>query len=712
MKTITMSFLAITLSILSCLGTAVHAWAGEAEDTSETVWLEPVIVNAEKRSEEAQEVPIGMSVLEQDDLLNMEIDSAADLAAHIPNLEFHDFGSRRHGLVFLRGIKSLPAGQAGIGFYVDGVNYNKAYMFGFPMFDLERVEVLRGSQGTLYGRNTTGGVINMYTAKPGNEFTSGVRTTFGNLGSREVQASSSGPLIEDKLFLGVYGQMERREGFMENDVAADGPDGRQQEGMAGRVKLRYLGSEDWETTLSLDAQHHDDGAYPLRRTSRNAYVKAGNFDADEYYHYSHDFEGEQEVDFYGGSLDSELQTSAGTLRSVTGVRVYDSNEWIDVDFSALDVRRQNYRQKDVDISQEFRLASPAGDGPLQWLVGTYLYHLDGDGMVNVYFGDDAGASAGRENRTKTTLRNTGAALFGEGTYTFFSKFDVTLGLRAEYEHAEGISTQTNIPAGAAATVTAAYEEQANYTALLPKLTLGWHFTDDIMAYASTGKAHKVGGFNTASAPDGSFGYDDESSLQYELGVKTLSLDKRLMVNVAAFYTEIEDEQLPLYQANLTRGYLDNAGESHRLGLELESEFKLTESWTLNGSYSWIEAEFDEYEDSVNDIDYAGKKVFCVPDYSFALGLGYRAEIEEGVDLFGRFDMSGVGPQFFDNANEVGQANYELFSTRIGLQWEGLEASLWAKNIFDRHYVAFENTGSGIAEDGEPRTFGISLSYVF
>jgi len=701
----------LLLTLFTFMPRGAHA-AGFGNATAGDMVLAPVVVTAEKRAEEAQKVPASVTVFGRSEIEDKNITNAADLAEEAPNLEFHDFGSRRHGLLFLRGIKSLPGGQAGTGFTVDGVTYDKAYMFGFPLFDVDRIEVLRGAQGTLYGRNTTGGVINVHTAQPEDEFSSTVGTTVGSYGSLELRANASGPLVEDRLWLGVYGLAHQEDGFMENDVAADGEEGRHQDGKAARINVRCLATEDLEMTLSLDAQHHDDGAYTSRRTERNSYVLSGVYDVDDEYHYSHDFEGSQEVDFWGASLNTQWRTSLGTLHSISGYRNYDSDEWIDADFAPLDYMRKNYRQQDEDLSQEFRLTSPEDDGPLKWLVGAYAYHLDDEANVSNHFGSDAGTASGMEVRFDTTRKNSGGALFGEGTYTLFPRLDLTLGLRAEYEHAEGESTRTNISAAGVSSVPAAFDREDDFTALLPKASLAAHLTDDVMAYATVARAHKSGGFNDASAPSGEESYGEEDSWLYELGVKSYALDRRLMVNAAAFYTVIDNEQLPLYQASVKQGYLANAGKSHRTGVELESQFKLTEAWTLSGSGSWIDARFDEYEDASLGLDYAGERVFCVPEYSYQLALDYRDRIAPDWVLFGRAELSGVGSQYFDNANTVRQGAYELVNLRLGFQWNALECSLWVKNLLNRQYVAFENTEAGIAEDGKPRTVGLSVNYTF
>lgn len=348
--------------LLFLLLAAVPCLASESnstEDSGRGVTLEPVVVTAEKRAQDAQNVPAGITVMDKGDIEDMKIDAIRDLSEHVPNMDYHDFGSRRHGLLFMRGIKSLPGGQAGTGFTLDGLSYSKAYMFmGLPLLDVDRIEVLRGAQGTLYGRNTTGGVVNIHTAEPGNEFASDASVTYGNYGNKELRANASGPLVKDKLYIGLNALAAAEDSYMTNDVDTGGDSGRHKEGFAGRVKLKYAPGGDWQTTLSLDGQQHDDGSFPLKRTERNGYVKAGKYAADGLYHYSHDFESTEDTDTWNLNLNTKVDTGIGALQSITGYQNYRCTEWIDADMSPDDSLRKRMFMSDKDLSQEFRLASP------------------------------------------------------------------------------------------------------------------------------------------------------------------------------------------------------------------------------------------------------------------------------------------------------------------------------------------------------------------
>ncbi|WP_147820710.1 TonB-dependent receptor [Salidesulfovibrio onnuriiensis] len=703
-------FMALLAALALVCAAAPCARAGQ-EEKKEDLRLEPVVVNAEKRSEEVQDVPASITVLEEGDLRDMGIKNTDDLARHVPGLEFNDFGSRRHGLMFLRGIKNLPTTEPSTGYYVDGVNYSKPYMFNFPLFDVERVEVLKGPQGALYGRNTVGGVINVLTRQPGNEVVFSAGTTLGNFGQKEVRGNWSGPLVEDRLFLGIYGMAAARDGFMENDVDTGGKDGRYQDGKAARMKLRYLANPDWELGLILDAQQHDDGAYSGRRTSRNSLVKAGAVGTDSRYHYSHDFDGSQENECWGATLNSVYETGLGSFHSITGYRDYDSDEDIDADFSPLDVMRKQYVQRDQDFSQEFRLNSSEGDGPLEWLVGTSFFNLHSRTEVTNRMGADH-AAPGMKVAFDTDRHNMGASAFGQGTYTFWERFDLTLGLRYEYEHADVDAEQLNTPAGGPASVAASHDGAMHFGALLPKVSLAWHLDDDHMLYGTISRAHRSGGFNDASAPSGKEAYAEEYSWLYEVGLKSMFMDGRLMFNLSGFYTSIDDEQLPLFKTGTMQSYIDNAGKSYRTGIEIESRYRLTEELGLDANFSWIEARFEEYEDPAVGADYAGNRVFLVPNYTYGLGLDYRHALNGDWNLVGRADITGVGSRYFDDGNTVEENPYDLVDLRFGVEGEHLACTLWVKNVFDKEYTVFENTTAGIAEDGAPRTFGMSLDYSF
>ncbi|MCG8551847.1 MAG: TonB-dependent receptor, partial [Desulfobacterales bacterium] len=470
--------------------------------------LEAVTVTSQKREEILQDVSGSITSFSQIELEDAGIDSILDLSRLVPGLEFDDF---RHGAMFLRGIKSMPSSEPGTGFYVDGVNYSKSFMFGFPLFDVERVEVLKGPQGTLYGRNTIGGVINVHTVEPTNQAMCRLGGTLGDYGKKEFQGSVSFPLIQNRLFMRIAGAASEQDGYSENDVSPeshDNKDGHHLDGKAGRVKFRFLPTEKWDIALNIDGQWHDDGAFPTSRTERNPQVKTGLVPADAPYHYSNDYDGWQERTFWGAALNTKYDLKNVQLTSITSYRDYDRNEGIDTDFSALDLKRRKYRTREKDFSQEFRIVSDIDSALFKWQAGVNYFHLDTENTnANIFRPGMALSPSNPLNGTGTRAFftdnvNAGGAVFGEVTYTLWHRLDLTGGLRYEYERAETDSAMRDMPDGAAAIERGRISSENSFSTLLPKVTAGWHFTDAHMAYTTFSEAHRSGGFNGFSAPQG------------------------------------------------------------------------------------------------------------------------------------------------------------------------------------------------------------------
>ncbi len=679
------------------------------------IQLEKLTVTAEKKVQSIKDIPASITALGSVLIEDAQIQDMDDFAAFTPGLEFRNAGSRRHSLSFMRGIKNAHNAEPAMGYYVDGVSYSKSYMFDFPLFDVKRIEILKGPQGTLYGRNTMAGVINVITSEPGNETKGKISANTGTDNLWEFEGDLSGALVENALFLGASFLRKEQDGYMKNDVDA-GDNGRYTEGEGGRIKLRYLPSDRFNMTLNIDGQRWDEGAFPLRLTKRNSLVKKGLFPADKNYHYSHDFEGSADTDFWGSSLSVNYYFQESVLTSITGYRDYHVNEFIDSDFSPLDITRMQYDQKDRDFSQEFRLASSEDKRIFTWLTGLYYFTNDSDNETTAYYrfkmvGNPANPFG---NKTGSRLNisdgeNTGAAIFGQGTCNFNTSLGLTLGLRYTYEHAEMNWSQHNISADGAISDVNFPAKSNDFTSLLPKVTLAWNLTDDDMVYTTFSGGHRGGGFNKISSEYNS-SYNEEMSWLYEVGTKSSFPAQNMTVSLSAFYMRIEDEQIVKFDPDLNSPYTVNAGESHRLGFEAELYLSPLKGLDINIGFTALEAEYDEYSNPAQRIDYSGNQVFNVPNFSGNIGVQYRCPFYNEWNFLGRVDISGIGTRYLDDANIVKEDPYALVNTKIGIENEHVDVYFWVKNMFDQHYVIFENTTKGIAEDGAPVSGGVTLTY--
>lgn len=458
---------------------------------------------------------------------------------------------------------------------------------------------------------------------------------------------------------------------------------------------------------------------PLRRTERNALVQSGSLDVDPAYRYSHDFEGTAEDSFWGASLNADCRLGNHTLTWISGFRDYKDRESVDSDFSPFDMTRLNYAWDEETVTQEIRLASPeSGPDAVTWLAGVYYFYNDGDssqehlyrsGMVgNPYnpFGSDTGT-----RRFDFAGENYGGALFGQASVRVFNDFELTGGLRYEHQKATMERTRTDTPdSGGASRLV--YPDAANtFDNLLPKASLAWHLTPHHRIYATFSCGQRTGGFNTTTLSE-YMAYDAEESRLYEIGAKLGFPDQRLNLSLAGFYMDIDQEQVTLFNLETNTPYIVNAGQSHRLGLEVELDWTLAPGLTLDAGLTLLQAEYDQYSDPALGTDYEGNRAFSVPNYTFNVGIGYRRPVWPGWDVMGRADLAGVGSRYFDDANSVREGAYELVNLKLGLEGDHMDIYVWARNLLDRQYVVFENTSKGVAEDGAPRTLGISVRYRF
>ena len=267
----------------------LSAWSLPA-GAEETYKLDPVLVTAEKRTENVQDVPVSVTAISEQQIKDSGIRSIQDVARQVPNLFIANWGFRGNSYAFIRGIGAVNNDPA-IGFYVDDVNYMDSRVFDTNLFDIERIEVLRGPQGTLYGRNSLGGVVNIVTKKPDNEFHYGLEQTVGNENLYETTLYMRAPLIKDKLFFGVSGTSEQMDGYNTNDFLDKKVDRRR--GLNGRMQLRWMPTDKLDVTANVDGEKVNDGVFPLTDMDQ----------ADKNpHHVSYNYEGRDKRDTLGSSL--------------------------------------------------------------------------------------------------------------------------------------------------------------------------------------------------------------------------------------------------------------------------------------------------------------------------------------------------------------------------------------------------------------------------
>jgi iron complex outermembrane receptor protein len=681
----------------------------QEKKASEEYKLETMTVTAQKREENVQDVPASISVFSDIEIEDADIRDTIDLTRLTPNVYVRH--ATCENVIVIRGISGFDGSlYSPTGFYVDDVNFPLHFMHNPHLFNIERVEVLKGPQGTLYGRNSESGVINIITKQPDNELRGKIfgeygnyDTSHGNVDSYRTGGNISGPLIRDKLYLGLAGQWEDSDGFMKNEYNDDDKAGKIDH-LNGRGTLRWTPTDKWDISLIADAMDTDDNIGYIRfldgpfKTDRHSI----NYDFGGYYW-------EQEGN--GQNLRVKYEGDLFNLLSVTGRRDYEQKLANDTDLSPFPtLGSHSFKWENDLLSEEVRISSPNNHGPFEWLAGLYGFKEKTD----IDFKTQA-----MGNR-KTDIDIKGYAVFGQGTYTLFDQLHLTAGLRYDYIDLEGDQTYEFIDPWTGIPQTIDFGKDFDNDEILPKFSIAYDFTDDIISYASVSKGYLAGGYHyTGATCEENFTYDPEYTWNYEIGTKTSWLNNRIMANLSAFYIDIEDKQVSEWHPTLPAATtITNAAEAHSMGVELELQARPMQGLDFFAGFGYTDTEIDDWIATEMDMttyqivtyDYEGKDLPNAPEYTYNLGIQYR----HLSGFFGRVDLLGTGSFYCDPKNRLKEDGYELVNLRLGYEREHFDIVCWCKNVFDEEYETGKvEFGSGeMGEDGEPRMFGATVTYRF
>ncbi len=539
-------------------------------------------------------------------------------------------------------------------------------MHNLDFLDIERVEVLKGPQGTFYGGNSESGVINVITRQPTDTFSGSISCDVGAYPSADedpffskIRAGVSGPLRPDQLYFGVSGMWENNEGYMIN-AETDEDDAGEMKRYNGRFTLRHTPSDAFSVSLVADAMKNEDkiGVYRF---------ETGPYITDPYT-VRHEQTDWSDENGNGQALKIKYQGSGFEFLSVTGRRDYVNNNQQDYDCTSDPMNNWGEVVADYDdriLTQEFRLSSDNA-AAFKWLCGIYAFNED----TKI---QRANAVAMTDDLTR--IDNKGYAIYGNGTYTFFDRLHFSAGLRYDVQFQEGASRRQFYDGSSDSPGGLSLEKNQNFKELLPRVSMGYDLADNIYAYGLVSKGFLAGGYNYSMATDPyTFTYDPEYVWNHEAGIKASWLDGRLLTSLSLFYLKILDKQVFEQITGSNPGTkIDNAAKAHTQGLELEISARPVRGLDLfaglgiiKGKYDdWIATEWNDTFTGHTKTDYSGKELPNVPEYTFNLGAQYR--FING--FFIRADVNGVGSFYGDHANTVKEKEYALANLKLGYESE-------------------------------------------
>ncbi|MBK7251777.1 MAG: TonB-dependent receptor [Gammaproteobacteria bacterium] len=672
--------------------------------------LEEIIVTAQKREEALQEIPIAITAFSTRELETQRVSNVLDLLNKVPSVSLTPFvGTRAAPSLFIRGMGSTniqSTKDLATGVYIDGVPLGRAVGLATDIADLERVEVLRGPQGTLWGRNTTAGAISFITQKPDDKLSFGAQLTAGSWDLRSARVKLNVPLT-DKLFARASYTRSENDGWVKNlnttlPNQINFNEDRRKEAL--RLALRYEPVEHVTVDYGYDSSKMIFGNHFYQIVSGPAAV-AGRQESVNRARGLYP----SDTEVSGHNLTIAWDLGAATVRSISAYRELDSQ----TNMNYIDAFTQDNAQGQHQVSQELQLVGNALHDRLKYATGLFFFEEKSRENVATRF-----AGGLLVDSFLVQSKSTSAAVYGQATWTppvLEDRLGVTLGLRYTEDSRKATKTyvRTDLGGGSPGLVIVG---DRDFHSLNPALTLDYAFAPSVNAYAKYSTGYRAGGFSTQSSPQRmAAGYEPEDVKAWEVGVKSDLLEKRLRVNLAAFRNKYTDLQVD--QGRTPNVDVVNAASATVKGAELESAAILARGLTANLFYSWLKGEYQTY--TVDGVDLLSqRRMPLVPRYQFGVGLEYafpHAAIGNfvlNVD-YRKQDKFYSGPQPDTLTAGYGVWNARLQLADIPAGTGSFRVAVWGKNLSDEVYrFATTNFGVYSAYFGAPRSVGVDAIYEF
>lgn len=635
------------------------AWA---EDLGEIIELDTIVVTSQKTLENKQDVPISITALTGEFLEDYEMGNVIDLAQFLPSMDFIQADNHLLSLIH-RGIGGNTTMNKIYTVSIDGVTL--PYAAPNIGLDVRQIDVVRGSQGSLYGRNTLAGVVNVTTELPGSVRNRVIHASYGNYNTTIFQAAVGVP-VSDNSGARIAFAYEKTDGYFENTFL-NADDLNSTEKYSLNAKYRLTGDELGSITLTLIADQFDSGF--------DSYVVGGGLDT------SNNEPGYNDGYLIAPIITWEKEFDSFKLKSISNYSCSNYGFLHDWDFSEYDVSAAEFDENTDSFSQEIRFEGELNQGA-NWLVGVYLLAEDLNTETVVNFGDDAGfwmMSPGVQMSQNSTIKTRNAALFGQFLYPVSDSFEITARLRLDNESRDLDWVGRN-PWGPAT-------EQSfsdSWFAILPSLSLTWKPVDAQLSYFSVSRGYKSGDYNNVQVDSSvvTEAVNPEYSVTYEAGYKMLLLENKMEVNVALFYVDWKDIQVDTPLPDNMNVYIkQNAAEAHSSGIEVEARALLGRGFEiyLGGNYMF-EYEFDQFPNSPAG-DLSQNLLPQTSEYKISLGSIYRHDSGAFVSV----DVTHHGAKFFDEANMFEQGAYTLLNAKVGYEAEGWSVYLYGRNLTDEEY---------------------------
>ncbi len=687
------------LFLLSAACLNVYA-ANEAESP------DIITVTANKVEENILDVPQSITVIDREVLQDKNIDTIIKVMDEIPNMS----GSKEHGFGTssnFRGLNSSTfTNNNPVVIYIDGIPITDKYSYQASLVNVERVEVLRGPQGTLYGKDAIGGVINIITDDTPETMTGHVGAEYGSNNFLNTTFSLNAPLKEEILFAGINGSFRKDDGWITNEYNND-DEAAKSEDKNIRFFLKYKPSDRTDIKLVLSQDDAEESFINGGAVDSSIDINDLNRDSLESASYDMPTNSDTTVDSQSLYINHAFEdfdlSFITTHRNVKAKSVYDT-DYSDV-VTSLGLTQWSDLETETYTS-ELRFSN-ATDSGTKWIAGLYY---DDEKMAQGPYGYESYYSGATyyANVDSVTDSNT-KAIFGQVTFPIADDYELTLGGRYQNIEKEmdasAYSSWGGIPMSDFTLV-----GKKDWNVFLPKIAIAYQGFEGVTPFASVSKGYMPGGFNyfPASNDIAENTFDPQKSINYEIGVKG-SLDD-FIYTASVFYMDISD--IHVYTSDGNNWYTDNAEKAHSYGLELEGTYFLSSNFDVSGSLGLIHSEYDKYEYS-STVNFNGQEVESTPSHTASLTFSYI----QPHGLYGILDIKNQGSvYFYDNANSqfIKEKGHMISNIKVGYKFDGWDVYGYVNNITDEEYVTYylSKTDLSVASFNDPRFIGVGARYVF
>lgn len=691
----------------------------ELLETVEVLGFEGVVGQARRRAASIQDIPESVVTFTGEQIEAIGINNVESFAALVPNLSFNKSQNIGVNFITVRGIPQIRNGDSPVSFVVDGVTIPDANLLNQELYDLAMIEVVKGPQGTLYGKNAIGGAINILTAAPTNFFKNKIKLGIGNGGFYSTQAQFSGPLKKDKIYFRLAGSYKTMDGLLENITLNEKVDFYKDLSLRGQFKFDF--NARFSATLTGQISDTEGGATYIGNAPAGPQLAANDFN----YVIDGNVLGESTLKNTFGSLKLDYLFNKVKLQSITAYNKGDRWHAGELDFLPIDILRQEQLSDAETINQEFRLNSTESNARLNWDLGLFFQVSERDLITSAFadlgFFSQPPAPTGDliltnfvESKPLSDYTNkfSTIAFFAFLDYQLTDKLTLSAGLRYDNDKIEQDNRNEQ------------FIRDKSDQELQPKLSISYKGSENVLWYANYGRGYRSAGFNSTTTVLFDNEFNAETSNNYEFGLKSSFKENRVIFNFAGFYTAFNNQQqyaVALGITGLTLGSF-NYPESRMYGFEGDFKWRTSKYLDVFASYGLnksiivdggISGDTDRTVFNDNNTPF-------VPQTTASFGLQSTVPISDNLDFSSFISASNKGKIYWHENNLDVSDSFTLLDARIGISFKNkYEFFLWGRNITNERYYqeygAGEINGNASGDGGwpgQPRTYGMDLVFKF